>query len=98
MLVPRFAHNNATLPAQADQVGRMLRHAQSLAMAQGRALTFDVLSTSSYAITDGVSPIRGPAGELLSYSLQNGALFTSGTDIRFDSLGRPMIGASLTAR
>ncbi|MCO6412963.1 MAG: type II secretion system protein [Thiogranum sp.] len=95
LLIPRFAHTDATVPAQADQVGRVLRHAQALAMAQGRALTFDVLSGTSYAITDGVSAIRDPAGELQTYALQNGVAFTAGADIRFDSLGRPMNGASL---
>ncbi len=95
VLLPRFAHQDATVPAQADQVGRVLRHAQALAMAQGRALTFDVVSASSYAITDGASTIRDPAGELQSYALQNGVVFTGGGDVKFDSLGRPMNGASL---
>ena len=26
--LPRFAHNDATVPAQADQLGRAIRHAQ----------------------------------------------------------------------
>lgn len=95
LLIPRFAHTDATIPAQADQVGRVLRHAQALAMAQGRALTFDVLSGTSYAITDGVSAIRDAAGEIQTYTLQNGVSFTAGADIKFDSLGRPMNGASL---
>ena len=47
------------------------------------------------AITDGVSPIHDPAGELQSYSLANGVLIAAGGDIKFDSLGRPMNGASL---
>ncbi len=96
LLLPRFSHHEATEPAQADQLGRMLRHAQTLAMSQGRALTLDVISPTAYAITDGVTPIRDPAGELLSYTLQNGVLFTAGGDIKFDSLGRPVSGGSLT--
>jgi prepilin-type N-terminal cleavage/methylation domain-containing protein len=95
LLLPRFSHHEATEPAQADQLGRMLRHAQALAMSQGRALTLKVISPTAYAITDGVSPIRDPAGELQSYSLQDGVLITAGADIKFDSLGRPVSGASL---
>ena len=97
MLLPRFAHNDATLPAQADQVGRVLRHAQALAMTQGRPLTFAVLSSTSYAITDGLATIRNPAGENQSYTLANSIAFTSGGNIKFDSLGRPMSGASLAS-
>ncbi len=95
LLLPRFLHREATEPAQADQLGRMLRHAQALAMSQGRALTLDVISPATYAITDGVSPIRDPAGELQSYSLKNGVLITAGSDLKFDSLGRPVSGSTL---
>ena len=95
LLLPRFSHREATEPAQADQLGRMLRHAQALAMSQGRAVTLDVISAATYAVTDGASPIRDPAGELLSYSLQNGVSFTAGTDVKFDSLGRPVSGSGL---
>jgi prepilin-type N-terminal cleavage/methylation domain-containing protein len=97
LLLPRFAHNEATGPAQADQFGRVLRHAQALAMTQGRSLTVAVLTPTSYAITDGVTtdPIRNPAGELQSFNLQNGISITSGPDIKFDSLGRPKTGAAL---
>ena len=95
LLLPRFSHHEATEPAQADQLGRVLRHAQALAMSQGRALTLDVISPTTYAITDGVSPIRNPAGELQSYSLANGVLIAAGGDVKFDSLGRPLSGASL---
>ena len=94
LLLPRFSHREATEPAQADQLGRTLRHAQALAMSQGRALTLDVISPTTYAITDGVSPIHDPAGELQSYSLANGVLIAAGGDIKFDSLGRPLSGAS----
>ena len=64
-------------------------------MSQGRALTLDVISPAAYAITDGVSPIHDPAGELQSYSLANGVLIAAGGDVKFDSLGRPLSGASL---
>jgi MSHA pilin protein MshC len=95
LLVPRFSHREATEPAQADQLARALRHAQALAMSQGRALTFDVISPVAYAITDGTAAIRDPAGELQSYSLENGVLITAGVDLKFDSLGRPVSGSSL---
>ncbi|MDT8386978.1 MAG: type II secretion system protein [Thiogranum sp.] len=95
LLLPRFAHNEATGPAQADQLGRVLRHAQALAMGQGRSLTFAVISPTSYAITDGATPIRDPAGELQSYTLQNGISILSGPGIKFDSLGRPKSGTAL---
>jgi prepilin-type N-terminal cleavage/methylation domain-containing protein len=96
LLVPRFGHNEATVPAQADQLGRALRHAQTLAMNQGRGLTMDVQSATSYAITDGATPaaIRDPGGEQQFYSLRNGVTVT-GTDIAFDSLGRPVNGGTL---
>ena len=95
LVFPRFLHRGATEPAQADQLGRTLRHAQALAMSQGRALTLDVISPTAYAITDGVSAIHDPAGELQSYSLANGVLIAAGGDVKFDSLGRPLSGASL---
>ena len=99
--LPRFAHNDATVPAQADQLGRVIRHAQAMAMSQGRSLTVDVQSATSYAISDGITatPVRDPAGEEQSYTLIN-AVTLAGTDVRFDSLGRPLNGAALanTAR
>ena len=95
LLLPRFSVREATEPAQADQLARALRHAQAMAMSQGRALTLDVTSATSYAITDGASTIRDPAGELQSFSMANGVLITSGPDLTFDSLGRPLNGAAL---
>lgn len=94
-MVPRFLHNDATIPAQADQLARALRNAQSLAMTRGSAMTLDIVTASSYAITDGTATIRDPGGRPLSYNLQHGVNFTSGADIRFDTLGRPMVGATL---
>lgn len=97
LLLPRFAHNEATGPAQADLLARVLRHTQALAMNQGRSLTFSVFTPTSYAITDGVTgtPIRDPAGELQSYTLQNGVSLTAGSNVKFDSLGRPRSGGAL---
>jgi hypothetical protein len=81
------------LNAQADQLARTLRHAQSLAMAQGRSLTFEVQSATIYAITDGVATITDPQGVVQSYTLANGATL-AGTNIDFDSLGRPIDAAN----
>jgi len=97
LAAPRFVHHDATVPAQADQFGRIIRHAQALAMSQGRPLTVDVQSASSYVITDGAttpSTIRGPSGQLQAFSLQNGVTL-SGAVLEFDSLGRPINGSNL---
>ena len=98
LAAPRFVHHDATVPAQADQLGRIIRHAQSLAMSQGRPLTVDVQSATSYVITDGATPtpstIRDPSGQLQAFSLQNGVTL-SGVDLEFDSLGRPISGSNL---
>ena len=98
LAAPRFVHHDATVPAQADQLGRIVRHAQALAMSQGRPLTVDVQSATSYAITDGATPtpstIRDPSGQLQAFSLQNGVTL-SGADLEFDSLGRPISGSNL---
>jgi len=98
LAAPRFVHHDATVPAQADQLGRIIRHAQALAMSQGRPLTIDVQSATSYVITDGATPtpstIRDPGGQLQAFSLQNGVTL-SGVDLEFDSLGRPISGSNL---
>ncbi|GMQ88796.1 MAG: type II secretion system protein [Gammaproteobacteria bacterium] len=96
MAIPRFAHNDATVPAQADLLGRAIRHAQAMAMSQGRALTLDIQSATRYAITDGASttPLAGTSSEGQLYTLLNGVTL-SGADLEFDSLGRPLNGAVL---
>ena len=98
LAAPRFVHHDATVPAQADQLGRIIRHAQALAMSQGRPLTVDIQSASSYAITDGATPtpstIRDASGQLQTFSLQNGVTL-AGADLEFDSLGRPISGSNL---
>ena len=98
LAAPRFVHHDATVPAQADQLSRIIRHAQALAMSQGRPLTVDIQSASSYAITDGATPtpstIRDASGQLQAFSLQNGVTL-AGADLEFDSLGRPISGSNL---
>jgi len=88
----RWEPRDSSLPAQADQFGRVLRHAQALAMHQGRTLTLDIQSATSYAVAEGATTVRDPGGELLAYSLVEGATL-SGVDISFDSLGRPISGS-----
>jgi len=98
LAAPHFVHHDATVPAQADQLGRIIRHTQALAMGQGRPLTVDIQSATSYAITDGATPtpstIRDPDGQLQAFSLQNGVTLT-GADLEFDSLGRPISDSNL---
>lgn len=96
--LPRLAHNDATVPAQADQLGRAIRHAQTMAMSQGRSLTVAIQTATSYAITDSITatPVRGPAGEEQIYTLIN-AVTLAGNDVKFDSLGRPLNGAALAS-
>ena len=98
LAAPRFVHRETTVPAQADQLGRIIRHAQALAMSLGRPHTVDIQSATSYAITDGATPspsiMRDPGGQLQSFSLANGVTL-AGADVEFDSLGRPISGSTL---
>ena len=96
MAVPRFAHRDASLPTQADQLRTALRQAQAMAMSEGRSLVLDVQSATSYAVTDGASAasLRDIGGNPLAFTLHNGVAVT-GSDLTFDSLGRPLTGGSL---
>lgn len=85
----RWSPGSSTLNAQADQLAATLRYAQSLALTQGRSLTFDVQSMTSYAITDGAAVVTDPQGLVQSYTLANGVTL-AGNDLDFDSLGRPI--------
>jgi prepilin-type N-terminal cleavage/methylation domain-containing protein len=85
----RWTPGSSTLNAQADQLAAALRHAQSLALAQGRSLTLDVQSATGYAITDGTAPITDPQGLIQTYTLADGVTL-AGNDLDFDSLGRPI--------
>jgi MSHA pilin protein MshC len=89
ILVMRGSPTAATLNAQADELARTLRHAQSLSLAQGRSLTLSVPNTTSYAISDGVGTVTDPRGVLQAYTLINGVTL-AGNDLDFDSLGRPI--------
>jgi len=85
----RGAPSSATLNAQADQLARTLRHAQSLSLAQGRSLTFDVQDATSYTVSDGGVTVTDPQGIVQTYTLVNGVTLT-GNDLDYDSLGRPI--------
>jgi MSHA pilin protein MshC len=88
-LYSRGAPSTATLNAQADQLARTLRHTQSLSLAQGRSLTLDVQSATSYIISDGGATITDPQGIVQTHTLVNGVTLAGG-DLDFDSLGRPI--------
>ncbi len=90
----RWAPGDQSLSAQADLFARNLRHAQAMAMARGVALVLDVKTASNYAITDGTATIRDSAGALQNFTLDNGVTL-SVSNLRFDSLGRPLNGGSL---
>ena len=85
----RGSPSSATLNAQADQLARTLRHAQSLSLSQGRSLTLDVQGTTGYVVSNGGATITDPQGVVQTYSLVNGVTL-AGNDIDFDSLGRPI--------
>lgn len=90
----RWAPGDQSLSAQADLFARNLRHAQAMAMARGVALVLDVKTASNYAITDGTATIRDSAGALQNFTLDNGVTL-SVSNLRFDSLGRPLNGGGL---
>jgi len=92
----RWAPGDQSLPAQADLFARSLRHAQAMATARSVALTLDVQSADRYAITDGVKIVVDYTGEPQVVTLENGVTLT-GTDLYFDSLGRPWNDAHLLA-
>ena len=87
----RGSPSTPSLNAQADQLARTLRHAQSLSLAQGRSLTLDVQSTTNYVVSDGGATITDPQGTVQAFTLINGVTFTvNDNDLDFDSLGRPI--------
>ncbi len=92
----RWAPGDQSLSAQADLLARNLRHTQAMAMSRGVALTLDVQSPTTYAITDGTATIRDSAGAVQDYVLENGVTL-SVSDLKFDTLGRPLTGTGLLA-
>jgi len=95
--VPRFANSDSTLIAQAHSLSRDLRHVQTIAMNQGRTLTFEVQSATSYRVIFGGSTITDPTTmQPYSVTLDNDVRL-SGKDAAFDSMGRPVTSGSLIA-
>lgn len=95
--VPKFAPADTTVAAQADRLARDLRHAQNMAMTQGRSLTFDIRTATSWRVTDSGTTVTDPATMQPFESTLDNSVTVSGTDIDFDSLGRPVTGGSLLA-
>ena len=88
--LPRWAPADTTVAAQADRLARDLRHAQALAMNQGRTLSFDVQAPGGYRVADSGTTITDPATQqAFQVTLDNGVTL-AGTDVDFDSLGRPV--------
>ncbi len=99
--LPRWAPADTTVAAQADRLARDLRHTQSMAMHQGRTLTFDIQSASGYRVVDsGSLTVTDPATQQPFLVTMDNNVTVSGTDTAFDSLGRPVASGSLlsTAR
>jgi len=96
---------DATVGYQADRLSRDLRHVQALAMNWGQALRIAV-SPGSYSVVcvygTGVGPcvnagdvVRDPAtGKPYTVLLDYGVAI-SGSDITFDTMGRPVSGGVL---
>ncbi|MBI5041493.1 MAG: type II secretion system protein [Gammaproteobacteria bacterium] len=95
MAAPRMSLTDSSVHAQAAQIARDIRHAQMLAMTQGRTLTFQSLG-GSYRCTDSTSTvITDPATQQpFTFTLNNGVTLTVAS-VNFDSLGRPVSGGAL---
>ena len=95
--VPKFSPADTTVAAQADRLARDLRHAQSMAMTQGRTLTFDIQTAASWRVTDSGATVTDPSTMQPFQSALDNSVTVSGADIDFDSLGRPVTGGGLLA-
>ncbi|MGB5305334.1 MAG: type II secretion system protein [Gammaproteobacteria bacterium] len=95
--LPNWSPDDTTVAAQADRLARDLRHTQALAMAQGRTLSFDVVSASAYRAAAGGSTVTDPATQENFLITLDNSVTLSGTDTDFDSLGRPVSAGSLLA-
>lgn len=93
--IPRWAADDTTVAAQAARLARDLRHAQTIAMNQGRTLSFDIQAPSGYRVTDSVTAITDPATmQNFQITLDN-SVSVAGSDTDFDSLGRPTSSGTL---
>ncbi|NNG11615.1 MAG: prepilin-type N-terminal cleavage/methylation domain-containing protein [Halobacteria archaeon] len=96
--LPRWEPTDTTVAAQADRLARDLRHAQALAMNQGRSLRFDIQPPSAYRVTDsGGTTVTDPADQQAFQVTLDNNVTLGGNDTEFDSLGRPVSGGTLLA-
>lgn len=94
---PRWLGSEPLVDPQQRLLARDIRHAQSLAMTQGRPLNFEI-TASGYQFTDAsLAVIADPArGGNFQVNLESN-LSIAGSDFSFDSLGRPTDGSALLA-
>ncbi len=96
--LPRWEPTDTTVAAQADRLARDLRHAQALAMNQGRTLRFDIQPPSGYRVTDGSGTVvTDPADQQAFQVTLDNNVTLAGSDTEFDSLGRPVSAGTLLA-
>ncbi len=97
--LPRWSPADTTVAAQAHRLARDLRHAQEMAMSQGRTLSFDIQAPSDYRVVDTVTgvTINDPATQQNFQITLDENVTVAGTDTDFDSLGRPLSGGVLLA-
>ncbi len=94
--LPRWAPSDTTVAAQAHRLARDLRHAQEMAMTQGRTLSFEILPPSDYRVVDALgNPITDPATQQNFQITLDNNVTLAGDDTDFDSLGRPLDGGAL---
>ena len=90
LAAPRLGNSDGTLAAQAHKLARDLRHAQALAMNQGRTLLLDVQSVTAYRVALDGSTVDDPStGRAFSVVL-DGGITLSGVDTAIDGMGRPV--------
>ena len=90
--LPRWAPADTTVAAQAHRLARDLRHAQEMAMSQGRTLSFDIQAPYDYRVADaGGATITDPATQQNFQITLDENVTVAGTDTDFDSLGRPLL-------
>jgi prepilin-type N-terminal cleavage/methylation domain-containing protein len=91
---PYWSLDDATVHTQAAQVARDIRHAQMLAMSQGRTLTFQSLGNGYRCVDAGGVVIDDPAAQQpFNLTLSDGVILSAGS-VSFDGLGRPVSGGA----
>ena len=94
--LPRWEPTDTTVAAQADRLARDLRHAQALAMNQGRSLRIDLQPPSGYRVTDSSgTTVTDPADQQPFQVALDNNVTLGGSDTEFDSLGRPVSAGTL---